>query len=651
MLGTLCLASALLAAAGGDADAPPRPFLHGVFNDHMVIQRDVPAPIWGWTDPGQKVQVTLDGKTAEAVAGPDGKWMAKLGPFQAGGPYPLEITGPKGKTVTLRDVLVGDVWICSGQSNMEWPVAAAIEPERELAAANHPKIRLLTIPRSIQAEPQEQVKANWEVCSPQTVGPFSAVGYFFGRDLHRELDVPIGLIDSSWGGTVAEAWVDAQALGQMDDFRPLLPAVAEQVAAQKGTPEDYGTALAAWSAKNDPGRTGDSKWSDANADDSSWGPIAVPGVWEERGLGHTDGIVWFRKGFVLPEAWSDRDLILDLGPIDDNDTTWLNGVEIGHQQGYLVPRRYTIPAGAAKAGRNVLAISVLDTGGNGGFHGQAGDLKIRPAGDDAATPLSLAGDWKVKVAAPLNTLPTPPMQVRENPNLPTVLSNGMIAPLVPLALKGAIWYQGESNAGRAAQYRRLLPTLINDWRARFGGDLPFFIVSLANFMPTKSEPDESSWAELRESQYLASQAVPRSAVALAIDIGDAKDIHPRNKQEVGRRLALDALALTYGKSVEYSGPVFKAAEPRDSSLRLSFDHLGGGLVAKGDGPLKGFAIAGEDGKYSWADAKIEGDSVVVTSAKVEHPKTVRYAWADNPEANLVNKAGLPALPFRSDAPR
>ena len=650
MIGSLCLASALLVAAAAPADDDPKPFLHGLFSDHMVLQRDVPVPVWGWAEPGQKVNVAFAGKSAEAVAGADGKWTARLGPSPAGGPFTLEVTGPK--TATLQDVLVGDVWICSGQSNMEWVVANSDRPQEEIAAANHPNIRLYTVPKRIAAGPCAQVKSDWKVCSPETVGGFSAVGYFFGRDLERELGVPIGLINSSWGGTVAQAWVDAGALAKLDDFRPALAGVAERVAATQPDRGRFLAESAAWSRKNDPGQAGPPGWADPGLDDSDWKSMDLPRRWEDGGLPDFDGIAWFRKEVILPDAWAGKALVLDLGPIDDRDATWVNGAEVGRTHFYLPPRQYAVPAGLAKAGRNVIAVSVLDVAGNGGINGKAGDMRLRLAGDDSEAPIPLAGAWKYKVAAPLASLPSPPQEARPNPNEVTVLSNGMIAPLVPFALRGAIWYQGESNASNAAQYRRLLPALINDWRDRFGvGRFPFYIVSLANFMNTKPEPAESSWAELREAQYLASQAVPNSAVALAIDIGDAKDIHPRNKQDVGRRLALDALALTYGRPVEYSGPVFQSATAEGNALRLSFDHTGGGLVAKGDGPLKGFAVAGEDGKFAWADAKIDGDAVVVSSPKVEHPRTVRYAWVDNPEANFANKAGLPALPFRSDAPR
>ena len=328
---------------------------------------------------------------------------------------------------------------------------------------------------------------------------------------------------------------------------------------------------------------------------------------------------------------------------------WINGVEVGHRESLDVDRIYTIPAGVAKAGRNVVAVRVLDVGGTGGLIGKPEDLRVELAGK---APIALAGSWAYRVAAPLAKLPTPPLPPGENPNEVTVLYNGMIAPLAPFAIKGAIWYQGESNSGRPAQYRRLLPALIGDWRARFGvGDFPFLIVSLANFMARQPEPSESSWAALREAQWQTSKAVPNCGLAVAIDIGEAGDVHPRNKQEVGRRLALNALAVGLGKAVEFSGPTYRAVEPKGDALRVTFDHVGGGLVARGGGPLVGFAVAGEDGRFAWADAVIDGDAVLVSTPRVPRPVAVRYAWADNPACNLGNKAGLPAVPFRSDAPR
>ena len=649
MIATLTLALALIAAPKAD-ESPSRPYVHPLFTDHVVLQRDVPVPVWGWTEPGQRVKVALGGQSVETTADARGKWQVKMGPYPAGGPHVLAVGGPK--DVEIKDVLVGDVWICSGQSNMEWPLSASNNAKEEIAAANYPKIRLFTVPKKIAIEPTTTVDASWEVCSPETSPQFSAVGYFFGRELQKELDVPIGLIDSSWGGTVAEAWASAEALDTMKDFKDAIAQVRAERTKEGNAAVRFDQLMDAWWKRNDPGTSEQPNWADAKVDASTWKTLKAPGVWEQRGVPNFDGIAWLRKEVDLPESWEGKELTLGLGPIDDRDSTFLNGVEVGHTNGYNIPRSYKVPAGVAKAGRNLIAVRVLDTAGLGGFAGQDDQMQLKLSGDDQAGPISLAGDWSFKESKPFGSLSTPPEPSQGNPNRTTVLYNGMIAPLKPFPIKGAIWYQGESNAGRAAQYRKLLPTMIQDWRAQFEvGDFPFFIVQLANFYDVKPEPTNSAWAELREAQYLTTKALPNVGIALAIDIGEARDIHPRNKQDVGKRLALAALATAHGKPIEFSGPTYKAQETVGNAIKLTFDHLGGGLVARGGDKLEGFAIAGEDGKFAWADAKIEGDAIVVSSPKVEKPVTVRYAWADNPACNLYNQAGFPAVPFRTDAPK
>jgi sialate O-acetylesterase len=650
MIATLALTLALLSTPA--LDGPERPLLHELFTDHVVLQRDIPLPIWGWTAPGRKVKVELAGKEAETTADGNGKWSVKLGPFAAGGPHTLKIEGHK--TAEIKDVLFGDVWICSGQSNMEMGMGKIDQPEA-IAAANHPQIRLFMVPNRIAAEPLDRVDASWKVCTPTTVaeggwGGFSAVGYFFGRDLNRELNVPIGLIDTTWGGTVAEAWTSAEGLAGLSDLQGPVAALRKQAADAKRGAVDYDRLMSEWWRQNDPGTVGALTWSDPDLDTSTWKTMNLPKNFEQGGLPDFDGLVWFRREVRLPESWAGKPLTISLGPIDDRDTTWFNGVEVGHMDKWDDKRVYKIPGTAVKAGRNEIAVRVLDTQGNGGLYGEPSEMRLE-RNDGQDKPISLAGDWRYKPSTPLSRMSSPPQQFGSNPNLVTVLYNGMIAPMTPFAIKGAIWYQGESNVGRAEQYQRLLPALIRDWRARFGvGEFPFFVVQLANYQATRAEPGQSAWAELREAQWLATRAVPHSAVANAIDIGDADDIHPKNKAEVGRRLALDALKNVYGKDVEDSGPIYRGMERQGSAIRIRFDHIGGGLVARGGVKLQGFAIAGMDRHFVWADAEIDGDSVVVSSPRVEQPTTVRYAWADNPVCNLFNKAGLPALPFRTDGP-
>jgi sialate O-acetylesterase len=377
----------------------------------------------------------------------------------------------------------------------------------------------------------------------------------------------------------------------------------------------------------------------------------MPQYFEQTGLPDYDGIVWFSREFDLPAEWTGKDVTLELGQIDDLDTTWINGAKVGQMNRYDLFRSYTIPANVLKLGKNIVTVRILDTGGNGGFTGPAERLKISLAGDNSTASVPLAGNWLMHDSTPMAQLGSPP-QIPDagNPNVTTVLYNGMIAPLLPFAIKGAIWYQGESNADRAKQYQRLLPAMITDWRTRFGvGEFPFYIVQLAAFQATNAAPRDNNWAELREAQTLTAKNLPNCGLALAIDIGDAVDIHPKNKQEVGRRLALAALAQTYGKKIESSGPWYRSLKVSGGKIWLKFDHIGGGLVAK-SGKLNGFAIAGADKKFVWADAVIDGKTVVVSSPLVEKPVAVRYAWDINPVCNLYNQAGLPAVPFRTDEP-
>ena len=627
----------------GKAAGEERPFVHQLFNDHMVFPRDIEAPVWGWCEPGKEVTVAMGNKSAKAVAGADGRWQVKIGPFGAGGPHELKITGPKEQIV--KDVLIGDVWICSGQSNMEWDVNSSNNPQDEIAKANHPKIRLFYVPKRISTEPQSLVSADWKVCSPESVPGFSAVGYFFGRLLHEQTGIPIGLINSNWGGTVAEAWTSAGALKTMDDFKG---AVEDFERMAKNGQDDFEQIIAEWWKKNDPGSVGGLGFADPNVDVNGWKTMNLPGLWEGQGLPDFDGIVWFRRDFELPENWTDKDVKLHLGPIDDRDTTWVNGSKVGEMNDWNNDRVYKVPKKLLKAGRNTIAIRVLDTGGGGGFHGRPEQLKLERDGGD---PVALTGEWRWNATKPLGEVAQPPSRLDNNPNGITVLSNGMISCLEPFAIKGAIWYQGESNAGRAAQYRRLLPTMIKDWRQRFGvGDFPFYIVQLANFMDTTTDPVQSGWAELREAQLWTAMNVPNCGIAVITDIGDAKDIHPRNKQDVGKRLALEALAKTYGKQIVHQGPLYKEMKVEGNAVRLVFDHVGGGLEQRGD-KLAGFAIAGADGKFVHGEARIDGANVIVTGGGIDQPTAVRYGWANNPPATLFNKDGLPASPFRTDAPK
>ncbi len=442
------------------------PFLHSLFSDHMVIQRDRLVPVWGWTTPGQEVTVSLAGESATTEADEDGRWTVKLGPFAAGGPHTLLVQGPQ-KT-TIEDVLIGDVWICSGQSNMEWPVAAANNPQEEIAAADHPQIRLFSVPKRIAMEPLSTVDGRWQICSPSTVGGFSAVGYYFGRTLHDHISVPVGLIHTSWGGTVAEAWTSAEALETMEDFRPTIASFRQMVEMQKEGQDKFSDLMTKWWQANDPGSSNGLGWAATDFAAADWDTMPLPNYWENAGLADYDGVAWFRKTVELSAEWAGAEATLELGPIDDRDTTWVNGVLVGGMNEWNRERSYKIPAGTLHEGENVIAVRVLDTGGNGGLCGQPNQMSLRLASGDAPR-VSLAGPWAYRASAPLSKTAPLPQQMTNNPNVTTVLYNGMLAPLVPFGIRGAIWYQGESNAGRAYQYRTLLPTMIQDWRNQIPG--------------------------------------------------------------------------------------------------------------------------------------------------------------------------------------
>ncbi|HXX92466.1 MAG TPA: sialate O-acetylesterase [Planctomycetota bacterium] len=464
--------------------------VHGLFSDNMVLQSDQAAPVWGTAEPGREITVSIAGQKKTAHTGPDGRWMVKLDPLKAGGPHELAI----GEAITLKNVMVGEVWICSGQSNMEMSVNSSNSAAEEKANAAYPKIRLYTVPRRQADQPEHDLVGSWKECGPDTVGGFSAVAYFFGREVHQKLGVPIGLIHTSWGGTPAEVWTSDRVIQSRPEF----------------------------------------------------------------------------KNYVTFYAQRQEKYEKDLAKYKED-------VEKAKAEGKPAPK-------------------------------------------------------------PLNK----PMKL-------SCLYNAMIAPLIPYGVRGAIWYQGESNASQAKLYQTLFPAMITNWREDWGqGEFPFGFVQLANFMARRDQPGDSNWAELREAQTMT-LSLPKTGMAVIVDIGDAKDIHPKNKQDVGKRLAFWAESQVYGdKTVVYSGPILDSAKFEGGQAVVSFKHVGGGLVARGD-RLTGFALAGEDRKFAWAEAKIEGDKVVVSSGSVAKPVSVRYAWADNPECNLYNKEGLPASPFRSDS--
>ncbi|HVU27584.1 MAG TPA: GH92 family glycosyl hydrolase [Verrucomicrobiae bacterium] len=631
------------------------PFLHPLFCDHAVLQRDVSVPVWGWSVPGSKVVVSFADQNLTAIADANGKWMVKLKPLRASTePRVLSTTNlTTHESAVANDVLIGDVWLCSGQSNMEMGMMLC-NTTNDIATANFPLIHLLTVPKHTALSPEDTLQCHWQPCSPDAVmkegtwDGFSAAAFYFGRELNHELKIPIGLIQDSWGGTVAEAWTSAEGLAPLGDFNQALAQVRNMADDKYAT--NYLQSYENWCRQKDFGTQ--QSWATMLNADANWKSVQMPQPFEQIGLAQFDGMVWFRYEFNVPTDWSGKDLKLDLGQVDDMDTTWINGVKVGQMNRFDAFRTYAVPANIVKPGKNIITVRVLDTGGYGGFMAKTDQFHIAPVNSQTKTSISLAGVWQMRVSTPLSQLGTPPLPPDSgNPNITTVLYNGMIAPLLPFAIKGAIWYQGESNADhldRAKQYRRLLPALIGDWRGHFAiGNFPFYIVQLAGFNPTNAGSSDVNWAELREAQSLTAESVPDCGLAVAIDIGDTDNIHPKNKHEVGRRLALNALAKTYGEKIEYSGPWYRSMKVDGNKIRLRFDHAEGGLKTD-DSILNGFEIAGKDRGFVRAEAIIEGRTVIVSSPVVPKPVAVCYGWNSTLICNLYNQAGLPAVPFNTD---
>ena len=618
------------------------------FGEHMVLQQGRRVPVWGTASAGEKVSVEFASHAKNTIAGHDGKWRVDLDPLPVSAVGRIfTVTGSAtGSPIKIGDVLVGEVWICGGQSNMERqlgprpPQKPIVNWEQEVAAANHPLIRQFYVTQQLSPAPKSTLEGKWTVCSPATAVDFTAVGYFFARDLQKALNVPVGIIHSSWGGTPAEAWTSRGGLSDFPEFKKSFAQLDRAAIDPVGAKRDYLAQLEQWFRKNDPG-SGDHPWNGDDIDTSGWERMNLPAYWEDTGHPGFDGVVWYRKPFDLVDGWSGSDLELRLSAIDDIDTTWVNGVQVGGTSGWDTPRVYHVPGSLLHPKGNLIAVRVLDTGGNGGIWNTDLPFEMIPTKGKGSA-LSLTGPWRVRFSTSLTNdfKDRPPIDATQGPGVPTVLYNAMIAPLEPYAIRGVTFYQGEANADRAHQYRTLFPALIADWRKQWGeGDFPFLFVQIAPFneMPP----------EIREAQLLAWQATKDTAMVVTIDCGDADNIHPAHKQPVGARLALAAEALAYGQHVEYSGPVFEKMKAKSNRVILDFTHVGGGLVAK-EGPLAGFTTAGSDGVFHPASAEIKKDTVVVSSPTVNHPTAVRYAWANVAAGNLFNRAGLPASPFETD---
>jgi sialate O-acetylesterase len=632
------LAALFCALASGGAAAQAR--LAGVFGDHMVLQRDAPIRVWGWAAPGETVRVALPGRQGSTKAQRDGRWAVLLPALPAGGPHALTVRASN--TLVLQDVMVGELWLCSGQSNMEWPLRAALQGEQEVAASDHPVIRHLKIAHRASLQPADDMPpAAWQVSGPATAGEFSAAAYFFAVKLQRELGVTVGLINASWGGTHLETWTSPRAALRDPDLAAIVREMPANPAAYAARYRAHMQALVGSFQGALPIAAGEaSAWAKADADDRAWPELEVPRLWEEQGLPGFDGWVWYRRRIELSEAQAAGKASLHLGTIDDCDETYVNGQPVGGVCQWDAQRSYELPPGLLHAGSNLVAVRVTDTGGGGGFYGEPSVVRL----ETAAGSVPLAGRWKARVEGPL------PKTRPDANDAPTLAFNGMLQPLLPLRIRGVLWYQGESNVPRAERYAAAFQRLITDWRAQWGqGRMPFYFVQLASFLPLANNSLVGSpWAELRDAQRQA-LVLRHTGMVVATDVGDANDIHPRNKQAIGERLALLALHGVHGRTVADSGPVWSGLRRTGARLELSFTQLHGGLRSHDQAELQGFAIADSSRQFHAAKAEIVGSRVRVWSLEVSKPVAVRYGWVDNPEqGNLVNGAGLPASPFRTD---
>ena len=640
--GFLGVALGLLATTSAQAQVR----LPRLVSSGMVLQRDAPVRIWGWAKAGEAVTVAFQGKTYRATTGADGQWRVQLPAMKAGGPYELKIDASN--HLVLKDILLGDVWFCAGQSNMELPMRRVRDKyPQEVATANNPRIRQFDVPMryDFRGPKADVAGGSWVSLTPETVLGFSAVGYFFAKEINAKYQVPVGLIKVAVGGSPAEAWLSADALQQFPKYEQQAAPYRDS-AAVAGIKQRESAGVSDWYKRlhqADQGEApGQPKWSSPSYDASAWPTMSVPGYWaDQTPLGMVNGVLWFRKEVEVPASMAGQPGRLELGTLVDADSTYINGQLVGTTAYQYPPRKYDFGPSVLKAGKNVITVRLISNGGRGGF---TKDKTYQlTAGGQA---LDLRGPWQYKLGA--TTPPTPGTTTFQYQ--PGGLYNGLVAPALPYALKGVLWYQGESNVGRPADYYALTSTLVQDWRTHFQQpNLPFLYVQLANINAAKKEPGESNQALVRDAQRRL-LALPRTGMAVIHDVGEWNDIHPLDKQTVGHRLALAAEKVAYGDAkVVASGPLYQAMKISGNQATLTFASVGTGLVAKGGGPLAGFTIAGADHKFVPAQARIEGNKILVTSDQVAAPVAVRYAWADNPEgANLSNQEGLPASTFRTD---
>lgn len=667
--------------------------LPGWMTSNMVLQQQTVMHLQATGKKGATVKITTswDGQSTRVKTDPQtGSFSFELRVPKAGGPYTL--TFDDGQRTVLDNVMAGEVWFCSGQSNMEMPLhsnwASVRDWQREVAEARHPMVRLFQVKKTVAHTPQAKVPYGhtngWVECTPEMAEGFSAAAYFFAREVSRELGIAVGVVNSSWGGTPAESWVSHERLRHVEGYEEKLKKIAETGFDESRIEALYQAEHADWQQRvfgNDKGLTSadvnHAAWAASDLDDSHWPTMSQPVNWKQNELSAWDGVVWFRRVVDIPADWAGREMKLHLGEVDDQDITYWNGERVGATNRWNAKRQYTVPGRMVKAGRNVVTVRVCDTGGEGGFRGSAEHMKVVAEGKE----LSLAGPWhyhKSLSVAEINAGGPEPKRPNDS-WFPCNLFNAMVAPFLDMPIRGFLWYQGCSNVGRAGQYEGLFQTLILDWQERFNqhaevavfpkptqGEgknsrrfffpqenkaLPFYFVQLANYLARKDVQPESGWAALREAQRKAQQ-LDGVGMMVNIDIGEANDIHPKNKQEVGRRLALLALHRTYGRDVPCAAPEFQQMRIQGGKAILTFRPVWGSSPLASNADIKGFTIAGPDHKWHVAKAHTEGEGVrsrvVVACPEVPFPIAVRYAWADNPECNLVSQSGLPVGPFRTD---
>lgn len=628
------------------------------FSDNMVLQRQKSIQFWGTANAKTSFSVEFAGEKKKVKTETNGKWKVAFPAREAGGPYELKIDSDS--SFSFKNILIGDVWLCSGQSNMEWSAKQVFNASYELKNANFPEIRSFTVAKVISSDPLENVSnASWQISTPENTASFSAVAYFFAREIHKTQHIPIGIIHSSWGGTAIEPWIGIKSVEQHPDFKELAEKYIRENQGKKSIEASqlaYTANLQKWMddfKKTDSGFI--EKWYSKDFKPNNWKKMVAPDYWENNGLTDFDGIVWLRKEAEVPVSMAGKSLLINLETLKDVDITYFNGTEIGRTSWQPGRRIYVIPADLVKEGKNLISIRLENISGFGGFTSRnASDLRLQEL-IDSDTPLiiPLSGEWFFRNSLKVTEYQPKPADPTENRRKPSAIYNAMIAPFADLGLKGFLWYQGEANAAEAGKYKKLLPLLIQDWRKQFNqGDLTFLITQLAGFGPLTPNPSESHWAELREAQQAALQ-IPQTGMAVTVDVGNPYDVHPVYKQQVGYRMAAEARRLCYGESNLQTSPIYESMQVDGKNIRIKFRYAANGLVAQNDA-LKGFAIAGSDGKYIWAKAKIDGNHVVVWSDQVSEPKSVRYAWTGSPVesngADLYNKEGFPASPFRTDSP-